>query len=148
MDKCSKKEMKKEINTRKIQNSEAIISMLIYCIEAGIYSIMAFGVNHDVSKDVLNIWIENYRIFQEENYLLNLLKKKSNEMESDVANEFLDELDSVYDETIPYYYKVLDDILTAAEMKESYRALRVKRNFNTLIETDEYRKRLELSERF
>ena len=79
-------------------------------------------------------------ILIEENNIHNFILKNSDLIELGELYDLLDKIDDVNSDTIKYIYSAFDDILDACETKCEDRASHYKRNFSTLIETDEYRK--------
>lgn len=134
--------LKKDILNIRFQNIEEIILMVKYCLVAYAKSVISFGFKHSVTSEVVRVWKEFLSIVIEEKNLLNKIVEYGLFVDVDEVYNFLDELDDLNEETILYYYRVLDDIETACEMGDSWRATRPKRDFRTLIEIDEYRKKL------
>lgn len=124
------------------QDVEEFLLMAKYCLKAYVKSVICFGVQHPVTKDVVEIWKEFVSILIEEKNILKYLIQYSSLEDLEEVNAFMFELDDLNTETIQYYYQVLDGIESACEMKTDWRAVRPKKDFDTLIETDEYRKKL------
>lgn len=136
------KNLKADVREICYQNVEEILLMFKYCLIAYVKSVKSFGFKHVVSQDVVRLWKEFLEIVQEERGLLKYLIEYGFLEDAEEVNNFILELENANEEMIKYYYEVLDEIETACEMKMEWRAVRVKKNFATLTETDKYRQRL------
>lgn len=135
-------DLKRDVYNIYYQNIEEVILMAKYCFIAYIKSIMSFGLGQLASSNVAQIWKEFLAIIREEKVILRLLLQSGILADVDEVDDFLFELDEINTKTIQYYYSVLDGVETACEMKTEWRAVRPKKNFKTLLDTDEYRKKI------
>ena len=138
MDKNQELDVYKSINSILSMKREENLCLLYYSIKSYLYSTISFGINNDISKDCINVIKEYYAISEKERNLLLKLKDNLNLFDYSEINEYLNNLDDLDELTIKYYYKVLEDIEIACDMKEPRRAKRIKKNFKFLTETDEY----------
>ena len=139
MDVQDNKQLKKEIKDIKKLNFTQIILTIKYIINTYIQSLIVFGVDSDITKEVKSIWYEIKKVIKEENSIHQYLINNSAMLELPETLELLDKLDGVNEDTIRYYYNALDDIEEACETKCEYRASHLKKEFYTLSETDEYK---------
>lgn len=142
MNELELKDLKNDIKEIKYKNIEEIFLMAKYCLIAYAKSIFAYGRNHFITLEVIQVWKEFFKIIMEEKYILGYLVKNGLFEDFEEVNNFLFKLDNVNEETIQYYYDVLDGIETACEMNMEWKAMRPRKEFSTLIETDFYRKNL------
>ena len=132
MNSLEKKMIKEYINDIKGLNIEEKLLMFKYYLEAYIKSIITFGISHKVTVDTKMMW-NNYLIIMDEE------QKIFRFMEYDETAKYISLLDDTNSLTVKYYYNVFDDILDACDTSDSFRAEHSKKEFNTLIDTDEYR---------
>lgn len=138
MNNVEKANLKDEITDIKKDNIEEILLITKYCFTALIKSIIAFGTNHQITKDVINVYKEFFNIIIEEQKYLQFILKYIDILDVNEVNNYLFKLDDINEETIKYYYSVLDGIEDACDMKREWKAKRPSKNFNSLIETNEY----------
>ena len=124
------------------QNIEEVFLMAKYCLIAYVKSVMSFGRDHFVTLEVIRVWKEFLSIIREEKNILKYLVQYGFFEDMEEVNNFMFELKDVNEETVLYYYEVLDGIETACEMNLEWRATRPKKEFATLIETEDYRRKL------
>ena len=136
------KSLKEDINSIKFQNIEETLFMFNYWLNAYVDSILTFGINSAVTKDILDFWKEFKNIILEEKNILNFLLKNYSLIDIDEANNFICELDDLNEETVNYYYKFLDDVNIACNMELEWKAKRPIKSFDTLIESDKYHKKM------
>lgn len=139
MDSYYKKMIIEEIKDIRCKTVEEILLMLKYVIQAYIYSLFTFGANNKVTIDVKNIWNQFKQILREEKNIHKFILRNSDLISAEEVYDLLDKMSDVNDDTVEYYYNALDDILDACETKCEDRAAHYKRDFLTLIETDEYK---------
>lgn len=138
MNKTEIRELKEEINTILKEEKEEFLYILYYSLNSYFNSLLNFGINDEITKDTLNVIKEFYLIIKKEKQLLNNLKKDLYNYNYFDIIDYLNELDNIDCQTIMYYYKVLDDIDTAIEINDKIKAKRIKKDFKTLIERNEY----------
>ncbi len=119
------------------QNREARREMAGYALQSYLRCLLAFGPFADISKDCFRVIKEYNAIINEENRLLSQLMETDSDVER--IYHYFCELDEASEQTIEYYFKVLDDIDEACEMRDPSRGTRGKKGFYTLTETDDYR---------
>lgn len=142
MNKAEWRTLKDDVKDIYYQNAEEFFLMLKYCLIVYVKSIMSFGFNHLVTKEVVQVWREFLAIIGEEKTMLNYLVRYGSLADADEVEQFMFQLDDLNEQTILYYYDVLNGIETASEMKTEWRAVFPKKEFKTLSETDEYYKEL------
>lgn len=142
MNRAELQDIKSDIFKTNLENIEELYLIAKYCLETYLESIFAFGLKSDASAEIYAVFKEFKAIISEEAFLHRHLRKKLSELDSQSIYEFLDDLDELNEETVRYYYDVLDDIKDACSLKAPHRLKRMKKDFLTLIESDEYRKRL------
>lgn len=130
--------------TREVEqdNNEELMYMLKYFIEAFIKSIITFGLRHKVTIDSINLINEFRWIVKEEKHLHDYMLKEAKTIDREECIKLLNILDELNEKTIRYYHKAFNDILHACETNCVYRATHIKKDFKTLIETEEYRNTL------
>lgn len=131
--------LKKELSDIKKLNINQILLMLKYSIEAYLHSIISFGPRHEITLEVKEIWYKFRQIMKEEKKIYEFILRNSSSIYSKEVYDLLDKIEELNDETIEYFYAAFDDILDACETKCENRATHYKKEFLTLIETDEYR---------
>ena len=77
MDKEELKELRKDVISINWLDLEETMSIASCCFFTYINSMIAFGKESEVTKDVINIWKEVSNLLKEERYLLNLIFKYS-----------------------------------------------------------------------
>lgn len=133
-----KKEFIKEIKTMKYGSIEEMILITLYSLISYLKSLIVFGKDSKATKDNLNFIKEIYDILKLENKLLNYILKQIHKIDINACSYVIEMLDSLNDQTIRYYYDLIDDIEIAAQMKNEFRALRANKTFPTLIQTYSY----------
>lgn len=136
------KNFKDDVRNIKKQNIEEFLLMFNYCLNAYMNSVCVFGINSSVSKDIINFWREFRSIINEEKNILNFLLNNYTKINIDEVNNFICELDDLNEETIEYCYKYLEGIEDACSMGVEWKARRPIKNFDTLIDTDLYYKKM------
>lgn len=138
MNHLEKKKLVEEIRNIEQQNMEEILLMVGYCFTTYIKSLMTFGFQNAITKDVVNVWKEFHKILIEERNIMHVLLQYKDLKNITQANALLNTLEQLNEYTVRYYYDVLDDIELACETKTEWRAKRRKKTFETLIETKSY----------
>lgn len=129
-------ELKKTIYyTKRIWYSE-YLEILLHCGKAYLKNAQIFDRNSQIALDIQNIWREYSSIKKVENRILNYLFKKAYDIDysSFPADEFLLDLDELSNQTSSYYEKALEDIEIACDMQQEYRAKRMPKEFEPIIE--------------
>ncbi len=139
MNKDDKKFLKEDIADINSLNRNEFFLILKYWLEAYIKCLVTFGQYNPVTLDTLKVIKEYVKINTERKKLIKFLLCHSKIIDVEGANELLIALENLNEQTVLYYYRVLDDILDACDCKAEYRATRIKKDFDTLIETDSYR---------
>lgn len=129
-----------DIYELKSQNKEECITVIYYAVKALLKS-LSFSIENGVDES-LNIIKEYFKITKEENYYLSILIKNLSKIDEVALEDFLLSLDSVNKNTLEYYYGCIESIEDAIDMNREYRCIRPKKNFDTLIETDSYKKEI------
>lgn len=139
MDKIDRELLKEDIADIKSLNRNEFWLILKYCLEAYIKSLVIFGANSKVTQDTLSVLKEYMNINSERRKIMKFLLQNSFHIGHEEADDLLIALENINEQTVIYYYRVLDDIIDACECKNEVRAIRIKKDFDTLIETDDYR---------
>lgn len=140
MNNKDKKILKAEIRNIKRLNLEAIKLTLMNVIETYLHSLFTYGSNHPITKDVIRIWKEfKYNLIEEKKFYEFFLQNSSIINLNDCLALF-DSITDRNDKLISYIYDCLEDIMTACETRCEIRATHSKRDFKTVLETDEFRK--------
>lgn len=127
-----------EINDMKKGQYEEMALISFYSLSSYFKSLFAFGSKSPVTKDNINIIKEMFYIIKQERILLNYMLKNINNYNIDVIADIVGSMDALNDSTIDYYYRVIQDLEDAAELKEERRGIRPKKSFPTLTQTDSY----------
>lgn len=137
-----KEEIEERIINTKKENIEEHFLVTMYSLKAYVQSLFKFGARSDATKDALRVRKEFIRILKEENSLFRFMLKNLDIMNLEAASDLIDKLDDLNSTTVLYYYGVLDDIEEAVELDSETRAKRMPRHFETLTETNAYRKQV------
>lgn len=130
--------MKDDIKDIKRENVEQLISTFKYVSVAYIKAYFTYGSNHKVTMEAQNIWIEFWNIIKSETSILNYIKKNVSSIDYDAAEDLIATLDSINEQTVEYYFDLIDSVEDACDTNQEWRITRPRRNFKTLIETNEY----------
>ncbi len=141
MNKNAKKILIKIIKETKQQNKEQQFYFITICLKAYIRSIITFGKNNIVQKEIIKIYKEIKQIINEEEKIYNFIEKNALNIDEESTYDFLDELDELNEKTIEYYCKLLEDIFAAFDLKNEIYAKRIKKDFETLIENNIYKEK-------
>ena len=142
MNKQDLKKIYNEISNIKDENKEELWLMFQYFINCYINSIFNIGLTSSITKEALITFKEFYQIIKTENNILSQVIIKYKKLEYDHIIKLLNDLDSLNEKTFNYYYSLFDNIEDAIFTKDEYRIKRIKKNFNTLIETTEFNERI------
>lgn len=112
--------------------------MLYNFIGTYLISLINYG-NSDITKDSYNIYRQFRLIQKEEHKLHKFILKNSENMIFEKFLELIEILEQLNEETLTYYLNALNDIITACQTKNELYASHEKKNFDTLIDTNEYR---------
>lgn len=134
------KDLKETIYIMRKKGLSQLCFILLYSIKNYLRSQIVFGSQSIVPKDVLSIWNEYLAIKKKENKIFNYLLNKKSDIDyfSFPVDEFLSDLDELSEQTDEYFEKILEDIEVACDMKEEYRAKRMPKDFDTLIENENF----------
>ena len=140
--KPNKKEIEENLIKNRNLNLEEHILMTIYSIKSYLNALFKFGIKSEAARDALRVRKEFVRILKEENAIFLFLLENIYQINAEALADMVDMLDDLNEQTVNYYYQVLDDIDEAVEMGDERRAKRMPKNFQTLIETKSYRQEL------
>ena len=138
MNRDEKEFLKEDIADINSLNRDEFLLILKYCLETYMKSLIIFGKNSSVTRDVFNVWKEYLNINFKRKKIIKFLLQNSKVIDNEEANEVLMSIEDLNEKTVLYYYRVLDDILDACDCNDAYRAKRINKDFDTLIETDNY----------
>lgn len=131
-------ELRKNINEMKQGDFNQMALITYYSLGSYFKSLVAFGRKNPITKDNLQIIKEMYQIIIKERKLLNFILKNIDEIDVSEALDAIYMLDELNDETVAYYYDVIEDIEAACYIKEEHRGIRKQNNTPTLLESDSY----------
>lgn len=138
MDKIDKLLLTDEIIDIKKQNLEELWVFTKESLSSYFIALLTYGPFHQITMSIYHIWKEFYNILVKEQNIIDFLREKHKKIKLSEAYLLLDELDEINEETYLYYIDILFGIRSASELKQTYRAVRPKKDFDTLIETDDY----------
>lgn len=138
MDNVDVKVLKEVLKKVKQQNREEKVFIFNHFFKSFLNSIIVYGIKSDITKDAISIWKEFKKILKEEQNIHRFVIEYSEKIDFDDCLKFLDSIDELNEKTLLYYYKCFEDILCACETKCDFRAKHNKKNFDTLLEADEY----------
>lgn len=142
MDKYEYKDIKTIIKDLKKGNIEEKIFIIKYYLMTLIKCLFSFGVTHKITIDCKNMFKEIMDIFEEEIMLCNYILDNKKKIDYIEAGKFIEKLEQLNDDTILYYVDYFDGVISASETKQEFRAHKPKKEFVSLIDTDNYRKEL------
>ena len=128
--------IKKEVAEIRQQNVEEKYLMFVNFLECYIVSFTSLGLNHKITRDVLNAFKEFCIIMKKEDYILSRLIKKYNKLEIDQANNLLNDLDLLNEKTYKYYESVFCSIEENIEVGGGSQVKKYRKDFKTLLEFD------------
>ena len=134
-------ELRANVKEAKRANIDARYRVTSYALSSFLRCLVTFGPFAQITKDCLSVIKEYNAIISEENYLLSRMMETDTDVER-IFN-FFRVIDETSENTIIYYYKVLDDIDEACDMKDETRGKRDSKSFDTLTETSDYRDMLD-----
>lgn len=138
----SKKKILKDIKEMKNGSLEQMLLITFYSLSSYFKSLIVFGNNSKITKDNINVIREMFYILRNERTLLNYILKHIDEFDVAAVENVIAILDNANDESVYFYYDVLDDILDATETGQEFRGLRRKETIPSLISSLSYAKRV------
>jgi predicted metal-dependent hydrolase len=102
-----------------------------------------FGLTHEVTRDSVKMFKDFKKILDEEKNIHDYMLNQSLSIDKEECFKLLEKLEELNEKTVKYYYEAFGDIIDACSTNFPDRARHMSKNFNTLIESDEYRKCLE-----
>ena len=132
-----REELEKDIRSMKKGSYEQMWLITMYGLGSYFKSLFRFG-NSNVTRDNLNVIKEMFQILKTERQMLNFILKNLVMFEISSAQSVVQMLDELNDKTVEYYYEVIEDIEDAVDMGDEIRGIRPRKNFPTLIQTDNY----------
>lgn len=142
MDREDLKYIKGDTNATRLKNVEQVYLMFVNFLECYLMSASIKGFTHKYTKDTVIAFKEFYSIIRKEDSIFTGLVNNYKNIDLDEANDILNSLDLLNDKTYEYYESVFACIEDALTTGDDYRAKRYPKEFKTLIETDEFEKRL------
>lgn len=116
--------------------------MFNYFLDSYVSSIISFGWKHNIPIDSKNAFLEYCKIKKEEAKLLRYILQQYSTINDLESQLYLDKLDELNEQTFMYYVDVFQEIKDASVLKQEWRAKRKTKNFDTLIETNQYQKEM------
>ncbi len=133
-----KNDLTRDIREMKNGSIEQMCLITFYSLGSYFKSLFTFGSSNKVTRDSLNIIKEMFSILRTERSLLNFILKNIDSFDVNAAQDVVRMLDDVNDDTVRYYYNLIDDIEDAAEFEQEYRGYRPRNGYPTLIEDNTY----------
>lgn len=133
-----KKGLIKDINFMKRGSIGEMLLIIRFSLISYLKCLLVFGHKSVITKDNLNVIKEMFDILKLEKKILKYILKNIKQFNLNATIEVIMMLDEVNESTVRYYYDVIDDIETAADMHNVFRALRANNNSPTLIQTYSY----------
>lgn len=137
-----KEDLKNSIKKYKLEMINETILIIYYSLNAYLSSLINFGIDSSVTKDCLAVIKEFSDINKFEHKIFKFIKENISSIDIGVADELIDQMSERKEEEIVYYYKVLDDIEDACDMREEFRAKRIKKDFKSISEDQEFKNNL------
>lgn len=134
----SKALLVRDIEEMKKGQLEEMVLISFYSLSSYFKSLFSFGTGSSVTKDNINVIKEMFNILKSERILLNFMLRNIDKFNINAVTDIVGSMDELNDRTVEYYYKVIEDIEEAVEMKEERRGIRPKKHFSTLTQTDSY----------
>lgn len=136
-------EQRKDSLTQEIKNMkngqiEEMALVSFYSLESYFKSLFTFGSKSSTTKDTLNVIKEMFQIVKRERTIFNYILNNMEQFNVDAIEDVVTILDDLNDKTLEYYYRVIDEIEDAIDMKDERRSIRPRKNFDTLTQTDSY----------
>lgn len=130
--------LQQDIIDMKKGSLEEMALITFYSLASFWKSLMTFGLQSKITKDNLNVIKEMFSILRKERTLLNYILQNIDDFDLDATSDVVTLLDELNDDTVAYYYRVIEDIEDACETKQEYRGLRPRTFRPTLIDSNNY----------
>ena len=127
-----------EVFCKRFINIKEVFNYWCYCLNDYIECVRVFGTDSEVSKDVRKIFREFLNIMIEENKILKYLLDNAIDLDACECDEFMIMMYELFEDTIEYYYNILEGIEVACAMGDEWRAKRPIKKFKTLLDTRKY----------
>lgn len=137
-EKQNKEDLLSDIKQMKSGSFEQMFLVTTYSLSNYMKCLLTFGRNSQVTKDNLHIIKEMFSILKTERAFLNYILKNLDKIDAYSALLVVGLLDEANDETVAFYYKVMDDIEEACEMQEEMRGKRIKQRRPTILQEQSY----------
>ena len=128
-----KEELRKNISEMKQGSIEQMLLIIKYGLTSYFKSVVMFGSDSSVTQDNILIIKEMFEILRRERKMLNYILRNMDSFDINAAEDVVGMLDELNDETIKYYYGLINDIEDAAETGQEFRGYRPRREARTLI---------------
>lgn len=138
MDKIQKKNLKETIKVSQSDNRDYLRDFFNLWLKTISSSIITFGISSKATKEAIKALKEYESILKIENSIYVILYKCAECIEDEAVGVYLEELFQLGEDTFNYYASFLDDILIACDLKQEHRIIRDKKNFQTLLESNEF----------
>lgn len=133
-----KQEVTDDIKSMKKGSYEQMWLITMYGLGSYFKSLLRFGSNSKVTRDNLNVIKEMFSILKTEREMLNFILRNLDKFEINSAQDVVQMLDDLNDKTVEYYYEVIEEIEDAVDIGEEFRGTRPRKNFPTLIQSEQY----------
>lgn len=112
--------------------------IIYYSLKTYFYSLTTFGLSSPITKDCLNIIKEFIDINKYESKVFKYIINNIETIKIDIAELYIDEMNERKEREILYYYQVLDDIEEACDMQTPYRAKRMKKDYLSIKDDENF----------
>lgn len=126
-------EIKDTIKEYRNGEVEELFLIFYYMVQSLMKNTISYGFNHDFYHEVKKLGKEVNMHIKEERTLLKYIEKLGLENDYTEIMKFLSEIDSINEQTIRYYYQILDDF-------DDNKIRKRKKRFPSLLDSLEYRK--------
>jgi hypothetical protein len=133
-----REEITDDIKSMKKGSYEQMWLITMYGLGSYFKSLFRFGGSSKVTRDNLNVIKEMFDILKTEREMLNFILRNLDRFDITSTQDVVQMLDDLNDKTIDYYYEVIDDLEDAVDMRDENRAIRPRKDFPTLIQTNSY----------
>ena len=138
MEKKERKDLKCDIKISRQDNFYHFCDFFKTWINALSQAIVTFGINSKATKETYKVLQEYCQNLKMEDSLYTYLYRHSKVADNETVGEYLQNLFVLSEETFSYYINFLEEVLVACDLKKEYRIIRDKKNFETLLESNEF----------
>ncbi len=126
------------MNEMKSGSIEQMILTIRYCLEAYFRSLIVFGSDNKVTRENIEIIKEMFKILNTERSFLDYIRQNIDHFDIEASQDVVFLLDSINDETVEYYYGLMNDIDDAIDLVQEFRGYRPRIPFPSLLNDPSY----------